>query len=95
MFIRFGSESFYFFELCFGGKWAVLVSVGDDVASDSWGQTCDVLQECCTGSVHIDTDTIDDILDFFVELLVEQVLINIMLVLPYSNSFRIDFGKFC
>lgn len=95
LFIGFWSETFDFLELRFAGERTVFVSVGDDVFCQCEGETSNMLQKRITCSIQIYSDTIHDIFYLLVEFLREEFLVYVVLILSDSNSFWIDFGKFC
>lgn len=95
LFIRFGAESFHFFDLGFAGEFSMFVPVSYDIFCNRLAQSRDILQQGIARSIHIHTYAIHDIFYFLLKLFFEIFLIDIMLILADADGFWIDFRQLC
>ena len=70
---------------------SVFLAVLDDVGGQTWADTADIRQQLLAGGVELHADSVDATLHSLVEALAEFFLVYVVLVLPHTDAFRVDF----
>ncbi len=73
---------------------AVLFAMFDDLFREGGADACDIREEGSAGGVDFDANLVHAAFHDFIELFLEEGLINIVLVLSNADGFGIDFDEF-
>jgi hypothetical protein len=71
----------------------VLVSVGDDVNRDAFGDASDVAEKSPGGGVEVNTDAVDAAFDGVLERLLKLTLVDVVLILTDADGFGINLDE--
>ncbi len=88
-----GAELRHLHQAAPGAESPVLVAEGDHVARDAGRDAGHEGQQLLGRKVEVDADVVDAALDGLVQLLAQQLLVHVVLVLPYPDRLGIDFHQ--
>lgn len=67
----------------------------DDFFGEGRADACDIGEQGSAGGIDFDADLVDAAFDDFVELFLEEGLVDVVLVLADADGLGIDFDEFC